>query len=136
MKQKIKFKVIASLPEVKKKAQRVVNKYIKLRDLHKPCVSCLKMGMNMQAGHYIAQGSSGALRYDEDNIHGQCIPCNMYLHGNLINYRINLVYRIGEDGVKRLEDHRHDIKKWTRDELQEVIDTYNLKLKELNEKVS
>jgi len=124
----MKTKIVRSLPELKKQAQLAVNKYIKLRDLNKPCISCLKMSPSKQAGHYVAQGSSGALRYNEDNIHGQCVPCNLYLHGNLIEYRMNLVKRIGEKRVEYLENHKHDIKKWTREELEEIKKTYKLKL--------
>ena len=121
----IKTKIVRSLPELKSQAQRAFNKYIKLRDSKRLCISCGK-GPE-QAGHYIAQGSSGALRYNEDNCHGQCVTCNLYMHGNLIEYRMGLVKRIGEKRVKYLEAHKHDIKKWTREELNELIKTYKSK---------
>lgn len=41
-------------------------------------------------------------------------------------YRIGLVARIGEDKVKQLEQLALDnrIKKWTREELNEIIEKY------------
>lgn len=119
----MKVKVVKSLPELKKTAQKYFNSYIRLRDSDLGCISCVKYEVD-HAGHYIAQGSSGALRYNEDNVQGQCRNCNVWLHGNLIEYRLNLVKKIGEDRVKYLEDHRHDIKKWTREELEYLISKY------------
>lgn len=108
-----------SVAELKKKVQKMVNKKVRERDAKEPCISCQK-GAIEHAGHYIAQGSTGALRFDPDNIHGQCSQCNVWKHGNLIEYRINLVKKIGLERVERLERHRHDVEKWTREDLEEI----------------
>lgn len=117
---KVKTKTVLSLPQLKKKVQRVINAYVRKRDENKPCISCQKRKV-AEAGHYIAQGSSGLLRYHLDNIHGQCGQCNRWLHGNLLEYRINLVKKIGLKRVMWLEEHRHDVHKWTRSELEELL---------------
>jgi ribosomal protein L44E len=122
-----------SIANLKKKVQRVFNKYIRLRDQKLKCISCGQKEID-QAGHYIAQGSSGALRFNEDNVNGQCTKCNVWDHGNLINYRINLVKKIGEDRVKWLEDHRTNVKRWTREELEDLLETYKRKIKEIHDK--
>lgn len=109
-----------TLPQHKKRTQRLVNKYVRLRDIEKPCISCNQMVRKKEAGHFIAQGSSGLFRYDYENIHGQCMPCNRYKHGNLLEYRINLVKKIGQAKVEYLENNRHVTKKWTREELLEI----------------
>lgn len=107
---------------LKKKVQREVNAYVRLRDTNDPCISCQKFVMmaNVDAGHYISQGSSGALRYELENINKQCDACNRYKHGNLIEYRIHLIEKIGLESVEYLEAHRHDTKKWTREELEAI----------------
>jgi hypothetical protein len=107
---------------LKKKVQREVNAYVRLRDTNDPCISCQKFVMmaNVDAGHYISQGSSGALRYNLDNIHKQCVACNRYNHGALVDYGIHLREKIVEERVKWLEDHRKDNKKWTREELEAI----------------
>mgnify|MGYP001328630967 FL=1 len=110
-----------TMAQLKKIVQRKVNEYVRLRDKKLPCISCGRRGVAIDAGHYVAQGSSGLLRYELDNLNGQCQKCNRFLHGNLIEYRIGLVKRIGILQVEWLEKHRHDIKKWTREELNEIL---------------
>jgi hypothetical protein len=50
----------------------------------------------------------------------------MYKHGNQAMYRIGLVQRIGEEQVVNLERIAVNemVKKWTRPELYELINTY------------
>jgi hypothetical protein len=49
----------------------------------------------------------------------------MYLSGNLIKYRKGLVKRYGEEFVLRLESEAEQrTKKWSRDELEIIIETY------------
>lgn len=110
-----------TLPQLKEKVQRIVNKRIRERDMDKPCISCNRFVENKDAGHFWAQGSKGILRYHPDNIHGQCRTCNSFKHGNLLEYRINLIKRIGEKRVKWLEDNKDITKKWTREELEAII---------------
>ena len=118
-----------------KKAQKVFNEYIRLRDIKKygTCISCgnkLKPG-NIDAGHYYPAGHHFNIRYNPDNCAAQCSrPCNKDLHGNLPNYRVNLVKRIGEDRVKELDRIAHVTRKFTRKELQEIIHKYKKKIKD------
>ena len=120
---KKKSVVRASLPELKRQAQKVFNAYIRRRDAGKGCISCGKAQAE-HCGHYISQGSSGLLRYNELNCNLQCAACNVWKRGNLIEYRINLIDKIGKDMVEWLENNRHDVKKWKREELEEIIKKY------------
>lgn len=120
---KQKTKVRISLPELKAKVQRKINKYCRDRDVDKGCISCGKH-VKLQGGHYINQGSCSFLRYDFMNIHGQCVPCNHFKSGNLIEYRASLVKKIGLAQVKRLESLRHETYKWTREELNKLLEKY------------
>ncbi len=113
--------ITRSLPELKKRLQRIVNKYIRLRDEQELCISCQRYCPHGEAGHFWAQGSNGALRYNLDNIHKQCTNCNVWLSANLLEYRINLIKKIGKEKVEWLDLHHKDIKKWTREELEEVV---------------
>jgi len=83
-------------------AQFYFNKFIRLRDFNKGCISC--GGKVEHAGHYLSAGHHQALRFMESNCSGQCLRCNHFLRGNAINYRINLIKRIGEVKVTNLED--------------------------------
>lgn len=129
---KIKKVIVKSIAQLKKTTQREVNAYIRLRDKDEMCISCGKQCGTWQAGHFWSQGSNGALRYNFDNIHKQGNACNTFLHGNLLNYRLNLVKKIGVKKVEWLDEHHHDVKKWTREELEEIRSNVKSLQKELN----
>ena len=44
-----------------------------------------------------------ALRFDERNIHLQCIRCNHFLSGNVREYRDGLIRKVGLETVLELE---------------------------------
>ena len=113
-----------------KEAQKVFNQYIRLRDKHKPCVSCYsKLGVKFDAGHYFSSGGHKAVTFDEDNVHGQCVACNQYKHGNLLNYQIGIEKRIGADRLLTLHEKAYQTRKYSADELKEIIKTYKNKIK-------
>lgn len=115
-----------TLPKLKKKAQDTFNKWIRNRDADKGCISC--GGDIDHAGHYFSSGQHSALTFDETNVHGQCIGCNNFRHGNLVYYRMGLVARYGDKYVKDLERKViRKTKKWDRVELEDIIQKYKLK---------
>lgn len=106
--------------ELAQEAQVAVNAYVRLRDAALPCVSCGRYHQGQwHAGHYMSRGARPDLRFDLDNIHKQCAPCNEHLSGNIAAYRIELLRRIGQAGVDRLEGPAQP-DKLTRDELIEL----------------
>jgi len=114
-----------------KEAQKVFNQYIRLRDKHKPCVSCeSKLGSKYDAGHYFSSGGHKAVTFDEDNVHAQCVTCNQFKHGNLLNYRDGLIKRIGEDKLNELSKRANETRRYSTEELQELIKTYKQKIKD------
>lgn len=97
-----------------------VHKYIRTRDRDRPCISCgTPYAAQWDAGHYVSVGADSSLRYDFNNIHKQCSVCNQHLSANLIRYRQNLIPKIGEPEVLRLEGQQ-PVHKWTRDELDAI----------------
>ena len=115
---------LTPLPKLLEKTQKVFNAYIRARDKELGCISC---GAEVeQAGHYHSQGHHSALRFNPINTNGQCRRCNMFLHGNLIKYRQGLVDRYGEMVVLDLEHSANNnrLKKWSRDELEQLISQY------------
>jgi hypothetical protein len=114
-----------------KLAQNVFNKYIRVRDSKLPCISCQRHHAGQyHAGHYRTTGAAPQLRFNENNVHKQCSACNNHMSGNLIEYRINLIKKIGEDAVINLEQNS-ETEKYTISELQEIIQTYKSKIKEI-----
>lgn len=115
-----------------KLAQQVFNKYIRLRDKDKGCISCGKaLTSKFDAGHFYNANNHWSLRFDEDNVHGQCVECNQWKHGNLIEYRKGLLNRIGHDGLAWLESFATETRKYTIEELKEIIATYKEKIKNI-----
>lgn len=88
--------------ELKSKAIRLFNSWIRKRDSGLGCISCGSLN-EIQAGHFYAAGHYEALRFNEDNVNSQCLRCNYFLRGNLIPYRLNLIKKIGVDAVERLD---------------------------------
>lgn len=70
------------------------------------CISCgapLVLGeAKAQGGHYISR-QDRATETEPDNLWPQCYGCNVGKNGNIPAYRYNLVKRIGEERVHRLE---------------------------------
>jgi ribosomal protein L37E len=110
-------------------AQASFNAYIRQRDKDKPCISCGTYNGKMNAGHYMSVGSTPELRFNEDNVHKQCERCNTHLSGNLVNYRISLIERIGVLRVHELERKDHPPLKLTIEEIQGIAKKYRKKLK-------
>jgi len=89
-----------------KEAQAAVNSYIRARDAGKPCISCDKPdnGQHQRhASHYRSVGACSSLRFNTFNIHASCATCNSVLSGNLLEYRIRLIKKLGVDRVEWLE---------------------------------
>jgi hypothetical protein len=102
------------------KTKLAVHAYIRLRDAALPCISCgTTQAAQWDAGHFKSVGANSSLRYDLANIHKQCSVCNQHKSGNLILYRQNLIPKIGEHEVLRLEGPQQ-IRKWTREELARI----------------
>jgi len=112
-------------------AQTAVNLFVRLRDAQLPCISCRRYHTGQyHAGHYISRGANQSLRFDTDNIHKQCAPCNSHLSGNQVNYRIGLIQKIGLERVERLESFQ-EVQKWTVEEIKVIKKTYQQIAKDL-----
>ena len=111
-------------------AQIAFNSWVRARDDELGCISCGTTKGKVNAGHYLSVGARPELRFEPDNVHRQCERCNTYLHGNLIDYRVALWWRIGMDRVNWLEGP-HEPRKWSRDELIAIKADYTQRTKEL-----
>jgi hypothetical protein len=113
-----------------KLAQQVFNKWVRLRDKDQPCISCGKEINGVRhASHYLSSGGHSAVRFHPDNVWVSCYKCNVMLSGNGIEYRMRLIKKIGLERVEWLEENGHEVKRWTKDELKELIATYKKKIK-------
>jgi hypothetical protein len=122
---------LMTLSDYLKLAQQVFNKYIRLRDKGQLCISCQKTPKKQNAGHYFSSGGHSNVRFDEDNVHLQCEHCNTFLSGNLLNYQIEIEKRIGAEKLIELQTKAHIVKKWSIEELKEIINEYKQKVKQI-----
>jgi hypothetical protein len=114
-----------------KGAQVAFNAWVRERDADLPCISCGRHHQGKyDAGHYRTVGSNPALRFEPLNCHRQCSPCNTQLSGNIVNYRISLLQRIGAANIEWLEGP-HEPKKYTIEELKAMTADYRAKTREL-----
>lgn len=124
-----------TIPQLKEKATRVFNKFIRVRDSKNgyfTCISCKRTlqvkGKQCQAGHFYSGGKYPELKFNENNVHAQCLQCNYFEHGNLNLYRQNLIKKIGVEAVEELDMIVNKAKKvsfkWDRFYLIEIIGKY------------
>jgi hypothetical protein len=131
VKQKLKQLSMKDRPKALRAAREAFNAFIRYRDKDFPCISCQRHHSGQyHAGHYKTKGAHPELEFNELNCHKQCAPCNNHLSGNIVNYRPNLIDKIGIDKVELIEGS-HEPKKYTVDELWQIRDKYKIKLKEL-----
>lgn len=105
-------------------AQAAFNAWVRERDANEPCISCDRFHEGQwHASHYRSVGACSSLRFDPDNVHKACSPCNSHLSGNLIEYRIRLEKKIGPERLARLES-APKVRRWTDDELRKIKTDY------------
>ena len=117
---------LKSRAQLVKEAQTAFNAWVRARDAHLPCVSCDKPPTwqgQWHASHFFSTAARPDLRLDPANVHKSCSVCNNHLSGNLIPYRAELIRRIGQAEVDRLEGPPNP-DKLTRDELIAIRATY------------
>ena len=127
---RVALEALKTVPKLKKEAQFACNRWIRQRDADKPCISCgapppdlSGLHAGRDAGHYRSTGSADHLRFNPDNVHGQCVSCNRWGAGKAVEYRMGLLARIGPERTNALEFNR-DFCKWDRDQLREIRDKY------------
>lgn len=113
-----------------KRAQNVVNRYVRVRDANLPCISCGRppeWGGQWHASHFRSVGAASNLRFNLKNIHKSCSICNSHLSGNIMHYRPALIEKIGYSEVERLESD-NSIKKYSVEYLKKIERVFKKKI--------
>lgn len=114
---------LPSFARLRRKLDVLFSRFIHARDAGKRCISCGSNGQ-LQAGHFIKRQHL-ATRWEPMNVHLQCVRCNHWLHGNEGAYALALVDLYGEAVVRNLLVLKHSTVKFTRADLQELIERYS-----------
>lgn len=120
--------------DLMKLSKVLIQKFARVRDKDLPCISC---GSNTatvwDGGHLFKSELYSGVRLDEINVNKQCRKCNTFLNGNEVNYVIGFINRYGLPAFNDLSQRAKETKnkKWSVPELQEFINKYKLKIKDL-----
>lgn len=130
---KIKLPKKKSDVQLKKELDTIYSKWIRLKDIIKGnavCVTCgsVRPWQEMQCGHYISR-TYLATRFLEENTHVQCLPCNVFKHGNYTNYAQFMIRKYGIEHLDFLDREKNKITKYFP--YQEKIDYYKEKVAQL-----
>lgn len=120
-----------------RKADEAFSLYIRTRDSQAyqgrafRCLACGKIKPIEQgdASHLVGRQHM-ATRFSEDNVWVTCRYCNRFDNGNLIEYRKNLVKKIGETKVIMIEAAKNTTHKMSAFDLHEIALFYKKKVKE------
>lgn len=117
-------------------AKKEVQKYVRLRDINEPCISCRKpTAKQWDGGHYMNAEHYAKIRFNTLNIHKQCSWCNDFSSSNAINYRIHLINKIGAERVGWLEQQK-GIARYSAEYLNNLIRVFRKKNRQLTKKIS
>lgn len=111
------------------KVKVIFQKWIRERDKDLPCISCgTTKASSWHASHFKKAELYSGVIFNELNVWRACSKCNIYLNGNELNYRKNLVKKFGSKIVEQLEDLADKTRnyKYTSDELQQIKTKYKL----------
>ncbi|HEF0061300.1 TPA: recombination protein NinG [Citrobacter pasteurii] len=125
-------------PQWKKEAQTAFNRYVRLRDAGKPCISCgrlpeQKYGGTIDCGHYRTRGAAAHLAFNLHNTASQCVQCNRDRSGAQKAFEQGLIERIGPEKVEALNND-HSIRKFDIPYLQRIKSIFTRKARALEKR--
>ena len=112
------------------KADRTFSRFIRLRDADEngdiSCCTCRRsLPWNESHACHFVRRQHMSVRWDERNVHAGCPKCNVFQGGNLDEYSAFIIGRYGMGTFNELLSKKHETKKWTRPELEELIQKYS-----------
>jgi len=118
-----------TLKSAKKKAWGVFSEYIRRRNADFGgfcrCVTCgvKKHWKEMQAGHFIG-GRGNSILFDEKGVHPQCPKCNIFNHGEQLEYFYWMEKEYGREVIDELRQKKKKPQKMTVYDYQQIRNLY------------
>lgn len=123
-----------SVAKLIQELQVIFNEYIRLRDKGKGCISCIDSYFS-DAGHLFKKSTRPAMRFNPMAVHGQCRACNSLPDGNYEAMCKGIAQRYGKEYLTEViqiaNESRKTDHKWSRSELQELINYFKSEIKNL-----
>jgi hypothetical protein len=126
-----------TLKSLKNKCWKLFSEYIRRRNADEGgttrCVTCgtAVYWKECDAGHFIG-GRTNAVLFHEEIVHPQCKVCNIWKRGNYQAYTLYMLDKYGREKVDEFLQLKHQVRKYTTSELEEMIGKYKQKLSELS----
>jgi hypothetical protein len=112
---------LKSKSDHRKDTQHLFNAYIRLRDMHKPCISCGQSPYQGQrhASHYRSRAAASQLAYNFLNVWASCSQCNAIKSGNILEFRIALTKILTPSQLDSIE-HNNEMAFYTVEDLKRL----------------
>lgn len=125
-------------PQWRAEAQAAFNRYVRLRDAGKPCVSCgrlpeQKFGGTMDCGHYRTRGAAAHLAFNLHNTASQCVYCNRDRDGAQKAFEQGLIERIGAEKVEAINND-NSVRRFDIQYLQRIKSIFTRKARALEKR--
>ena len=106
-KTKVARERLKTLTDHKRDTQHIFNQYIRLRDMHKPCISCGQSPYQGQrhASHFRSRAAASQLSYNFLQVRTSCAQCNGAKSGNISEFRIALAKILTPDQLGGIENN-------------------------------
>ena len=111
-----------SLAKLKHELDRVFSIYIRKKHPAR-CYTCGKSGVTLQCGHFVPRQYL-ATRWSEENCRPQCVGCNLFGNGQLLDFEENLIRELGQKTVDNLKMSRHKVIKLDRQWYEKELKKY------------
>ncbi|MEN4408735.1 recombination protein NinG [Enterobacter hormaechei subsp. xiangfangensis] len=125
-------------PQWRAEAQAAFNRYVRLRDAGKPCISCgrlpeQKFGGTMDCGHYRTRGAAAHLAFNLHNTAAQCVYCNRDRDGAQKAFEQGLIERIGAEKVEAINND-NSVRRFDIPYLQRIKSIFTRKARALEKR--
>lgn len=129
-----------TLSQLKKALDKTFSFYVRWRDSDGKGGNCIACGnyiliQDAQCGHLVSRRHLST-RWEENNAALECYPCNVWRRGNIAYYMRNLEEKIGRKAVDEVIQKSKQIKKYSRAELEGMLDYYTRELYNLQKQKS
>ncbi len=124
------------IAKLKKDAWKLCSEYNRRKDANwdgnTSCVTCNKVThwKQLQAGHFVPSRCN-AILFDDRGIHAQCWQCNCGKNGQWVEYEAFMLSKYGQKVIDEIKRNKTLTKKFTAEELLQIIENYKEKLAKL-----
>ena len=133
-----KSKRQATYAKLKKRLDQVFSEWTRRRFADQSgmvrCITCQRLShwKTLQNGHFIPRHYLAG-RWHPDNCAPQCPSCNLWGRGRYPEYSAWGINHYGQDWLNRMIALKREVYKWSRQDLQQMIEDYETRLRQMEQ---